>query len=379
MGDDDESYESGMIPSGEDGASGKERIVLGRDPLIDINKFQLRGNACVNHNFLYSTCPTIPRFHQTYGQSFDRQEMSKEISAGQRIMDHKRLETKKFLGRIDKIYKNAEHEINLVQDDFGVHIMYDSAFTDMRSMEQEVLKICSFYINKAEPILENDLRNMYPTIDRIKILDECLDYENQFNDAKLDLVTAYMECYEHISDIMEQQRMIQSIVDEMARRPKLNLMGSHFRDSYLMDIEFTKEKTKLVRGVMKMIMTDEYEVNKGTRQYLEKCYRKLYDTIRKKYKYVETEEQEAELNGREAIQKGVGGTRNSKNDKLVDGTDRKKQVTEEVLQARKEQSMIDAHKIMQSHNLADPREVAKSLMIPYKNLEVILKDHHERD
>ena len=50
-------------------------------------------------------------------------------------MDHKRIETKKFLGRIDKIYKLAAHDINMVQDDFGVHIMYDSAFTDMRSME----------------------------------------------------------------------------------------------------------------------------------------------------------------------------------------------------------------------------------------------------
>lgn len=63
MGDDDDSYESGMLPSAEDSAAGKERINLGKDPLIDINKFQLRGNTSVNHNFLYSTCPIIPRFH----------------------------------------------------------------------------------------------------------------------------------------------------------------------------------------------------------------------------------------------------------------------------------------------------------------------------
>lgn len=65
--DDDDSNESGMIPSGDEAASVKERINFGKDPLIDINKFQLRGNTCINHNFLYSTCPTIPRFHQTYG------------------------------------------------------------------------------------------------------------------------------------------------------------------------------------------------------------------------------------------------------------------------------------------------------------------------
>ena len=91
----------------------------------------------------------------------------------------------------------------MVQDDFGVHILYDSAFTDMRSMEEEILKICSFYINKAEPILDTDLRNMYPIVDRLKILDECLEYENRFQDAKLGLITAYMECYEHITDVLE--------------------------------------------------------------------------------------------------------------------------------------------------------------------------------
>lgn len=84
-----------------------------------------------------------------------------------------------------------------------MHIIYDSAFTDMRSMEQEVLKICSFYINKAEPILDTDLRNMYPMVDRIKILDECLEYENLYHDAKLQLILAYLECYEHITDILE--------------------------------------------------------------------------------------------------------------------------------------------------------------------------------
>jgi hypothetical protein len=65
-----------------------------------------------------------------------------------------------------------------VKDDYGIHVLYDATFADMRAMEMEVLKICSFYINKAEPLLDNDLRNMYPAVDRLKILDECLLYEN---------------------------------------------------------------------------------------------------------------------------------------------------------------------------------------------------------
>jgi hypothetical protein len=73
----------------------------------------------------------------------------------------------------------------------------------MRMMELEILKICSFYINKAEPLLDNDLKNMYPCVDRLKILDEVIEYENKFQEGKLDLITAYLECYEHISDSLE--------------------------------------------------------------------------------------------------------------------------------------------------------------------------------
>ena len=70
--------------------------------------------------------------------------------------------------------------MNLVKDDFGVHILYDATLADMRNMETELLKVCSYYINKAEPLLDNDLRNMYPMVDRLKLLDEILHYENLF-------------------------------------------------------------------------------------------------------------------------------------------------------------------------------------------------------
>ena len=94
--------------------------------------------------------------------------------------DDKKQESKKFLGRVDQIYKHEKTALNLVKDDFGIHVLYDAAFSDMRTMETEILKICSFYVNKAEPLLDNDLRNMYPAVDRLKILDEALKWENDY-------------------------------------------------------------------------------------------------------------------------------------------------------------------------------------------------------
>ena len=52
------------------------------------------------------------------------------------------------MGRVDEIYFNEKIGNYLVKDDFGVHIMFDSALLDMTLLEQEVLKICSYYISK---------------------------------------------------------------------------------------------------------------------------------------------------------------------------------------------------------------------------------------
>jgi hypothetical protein len=107
-----------------------------------------------------------------------------------RHTDVKQGEGQKLLGRVDKIYLHKQSQLHLVQDDFGVHILYDSVFPDMRSLETEILKICSFYINKAEPLLDNDLKNMYPAVDRLKILEQALDYERQYQEEKLRFVSA---------------------------------------------------------------------------------------------------------------------------------------------------------------------------------------------
>ena len=197
--DDDATSVDDAVGGADGGGEGQENIDITQDPLVDINKYRFNKKMS---NYLNSTCPLVPKFHATFGQPIDRQEISQEIDNA-RNTDAQKQESKKLLGRVEKLYKHAATDLNLVQDDFGVHILYDAAFSDMRSMEVEMLKICSFYINKAEPLLDNDLRNMYPAVDRLKILDEALQCENMYQEQKLLLVTAYLECYEHITDVLE--------------------------------------------------------------------------------------------------------------------------------------------------------------------------------
>lgn len=55
-----------------------------------------------------------------------------------------------------------------------------------------------------------------------------------------------MECFEHICDPVEQQRLTQIVVDLMARRPRLNLEDLYFKDSYKAEIECISKHMELL-------------------------------------------------------------------------------------------------------------------------------------
>jgi hypothetical protein len=66
--------------------------------------------------------------------------------------------------------------------------MYDTSFADLESLETEIIKIASYYINKVEPLIDRDLINIYPTVDRLQIQDDLIALERKFYFAKYNLV-----------------------------------------------------------------------------------------------------------------------------------------------------------------------------------------------
>ena len=181
------------------------------------------------------------------------------------------------MGRIDKIWIDEPSDCYIVTDDYGFNVMYDCAFTDMRAVEQEVLKIVSFYINKVEPMQDRDLRNVMPTIDRLGIIKEVLHYEELYQRAKLRLCLHYMECYDHTCDTLEQQRLIQIVVELMARRPRMNLAANHFKDSYRAEIDALETQAQIMKEFIRMQMDIEFKANTDIREILEKTYRLIYE------------------------------------------------------------------------------------------------------
>ena len=114
--------------------------------MVDINRFRYQNQLS---NIIYSTCPVIPKYHSTFGEPIDRQEISSEFEQT-KDADPKKGEAQKLMGRVDKIELDHSNDLYIVTDDYGFNVMYDSTFHDMRAVEQEILKIVSFYINKLD-------------------------------------------------------------------------------------------------------------------------------------------------------------------------------------------------------------------------------------
>ena len=83
------------------------------DEMVDINRFRYQGQLS---NIIYSTCPVIPKYHTTFGEPIDRQEISAEKEQN-KDADPKKGEAQKLLGRIDRIWLCERNDHYVVTDD----------------------------------------------------------------------------------------------------------------------------------------------------------------------------------------------------------------------------------------------------------------------
>lgn len=194
------------------------------------------------------------------------------------------------MGRIDHIELNENQEEVYVKDDFGVYILYDCVLQDMKGLEEELIKICSFYINKAEVLQDVHTEKPQPSRDRLEVLSDLLQFESTFHFKKVKLTMAYMECYEHVVDPLEQQRLMQVVIDIMARRPRLNLQANYFTDSYTAEFTCLDNQLELVKTLIKNQVKLEKTQNRMLQDSLALSYTLSNQYEENRWKYQDAEE-----------------------------------------------------------------------------------------
>ena len=126
-----EGRQSNTVQATELASNAQEIDNIIQDEMVDINRFRYQNKMS---NIIYSTCPIIPKYHTTFGEPIDRQEISSEFEQT-KDADPKKGQALKLMGRIDKILHDESNDLYLVQDDYGFNIMYDCTFMDMRLVE----------------------------------------------------------------------------------------------------------------------------------------------------------------------------------------------------------------------------------------------------
>jgi hypothetical protein len=148
-----------------------------------------------------------------------------------------------------------------VRDDFNIDILYEASLADLHLLEEELLRIGSFYIAKSERLCDTEVERAIMSKDRQGVLNDLLELESKFLFKKVQLSQCYMEAYEHICDSVDQQRLMRAVVDLMAKRPRLSLDCLYFRESYKAELESLDAQIALMQAYSKQQVEIEKEAN----------------------------------------------------------------------------------------------------------------------
>lgn len=207
---------------------------------------------------LTSTCPCVPRFHSTFGRPTLYEDVSQE-------MERRHGDDGKWRARATSIpaYKDrlvfkrttsghAGCEIAVVDED-GTKIVFEEALNDMLLLEEEMLKVGSYFLNKAEFQQHTGASEQPSTmLDRGEVALNLFEQELELQLTKASLIETLLEAYEHTCDPLESVRILQVIVDTMAVRPRVNLDATYFRDSYSEEISVIRERLLLYKEVIEV-------------------------------------------------------------------------------------------------------------------------------
>jgi len=119
-----------------------EHDLSSSDP-VTINSYKYNG---LFDPQVLSTCPTLPKHHRTFGRPNLYESLSKEVDRKTQLL-HPMKEMQCLMVKRDKILIVSERKEVRVFNEFGQPIVYAEAMSDMVALEEELIKIGSYFIN----------------------------------------------------------------------------------------------------------------------------------------------------------------------------------------------------------------------------------------
>ena len=130
----------------------KGKNLADSDP-VSFKAYKLRNTY---DPLVMSTCPIVPKHHRTFGRPSIFEHVSKE---NERERDVPRINFKRMqslLNMRDRIHVDLDTREVYVTNEFGMRVLYHESMNDMMQIEEELIKIGSYYINKYEYVIKNN-------------------------------------------------------------------------------------------------------------------------------------------------------------------------------------------------------------------------------
>ena len=160
---------------------------------------------------------------------------------------------------------NLEHDGSTVhvRDAIGLYVVYDCALEDIKELEEEIVAIGSYFIEKAslkQSKAQSD-SEYARKVDRFEILYNLWEHEWTYLQFKRKLIDCFYEIYQHTFDHAERRLLSQIIVDLAARRPRVDFRSDdYFSHSYSLEIRFLTQYFTLIRDYIARHVNDVRQI-----------------------------------------------------------------------------------------------------------------------
>jgi hypothetical protein len=153
-----------------------------------------------------------------------------------------------------------------IQDSAGLHIIYDCAVDDVNELEQEIVSIGSYFLEKATLKHQKNPQDIdfIKKMDRFEVLYNLWEYELTYLQYKRKLIDCFYEIYQHTFDHDERHVIAQTIVNISARRPRIDFRNDeYFSHSYSLEIRFLSQYLLLIREYIDRHITDIRQITEN--------------------------------------------------------------------------------------------------------------------
>lgn len=141
---------------------------------------------------------------------------------------------KPMLYKKDKIQRHFFHEsiphLLVIDGKRKKNILYDIALEDLKLVESRILEIGTHFINKYERIIK--MKQLPELVDRMGILSDLFELQEQFLYEKFNLIENYYYLYENTAEPLNAHKIGKIIMEIMYEQPKIDLNSEYFRNSY---------------------------------------------------------------------------------------------------------------------------------------------------